>query len=264
MVRLEKTPINNIKPNEYNPNKMKSFKYKTMVKSIRKEGEMLQPILVDKQFIIIDGEHRWKASKEAGLKEIWTVIAETTAEESKLKTIEFNQIRGEYDADKFSDLLQDLSKTIDYDKIADTTSLFVSDIKTMLGDYENDIGKIDFADTLTQTTSKEDDDLLGFPEAYNESDGLFESDEVKRPKKEIEDIIMDNPTEDMDELMMDKDELVLKEDSSDVMTMTLECTMDELSTINRAFQLLRDHPDNRDLNKSALLVKFFKEHIERL
>jgi len=68
MVKVEKVDINLINPNEYNPNVMNKEKYETLVRNIKKEGEMLQPILINTENTIIDGEHRWRASKEAGLK----------------------------------------------------------------------------------------------------------------------------------------------------------------------------------------------------
>lgn len=264
MVRLEKTPINNIKPNDYNPNVMNKHKFDTMVENIKTDGEMLQPILVNKKFIIIDGEHRWKASKKAGLKEIWTVIAETTNEEAKLKTVSFNQIRGDYDEEKFIDLLKDLSDEIDYDKIAKETSMFISDIKTMLGEYENQIGKTEYLDGLIKGGTDNEDDIIGFPEAFDESQGLFENEENKVPNIEFKDTEkIENEDEIFSNLNEERD-IPVKYGVDNTIELNIECSVEDMAIINQAFIILREMPGNNGLNQGQLLVKFFKEHIKNL
>ena len=60
-------------PNTYNPNEMTKRQQTTLAKEIKTKG-FLQPILVNKQHIIIDGEHRWRAAQEAKLEEIPCII----------------------------------------------------------------------------------------------------------------------------------------------------------------------------------------------
>jgi DNA modification methylase len=78
-----------IKGNPNNPRIIKNDKFKKLVKSIQEFPEMLKlrPIVVDEQMMVLGGNMRLKASKEAGLKEVWIEIAEGLTEEQKKEFI---------------------------------------------------------------------------------------------------------------------------------------------------------------------------------
>ena len=67
-----------IKGNPLNPRIIKNDKFKKLVASIKEFPEMLKlrPIIVDENMMILGGNMRWKASKEAGLKEVWIDTAD--------------------------------------------------------------------------------------------------------------------------------------------------------------------------------------------
>jgi len=81
--------INEIKPNPNNPRLIKNDKFKKLVKSIQEFPEMLKlrPIVVDEDMMVLGGNMRLKASKDAGLKEVWIEIAEGLTEEQKKEFI---------------------------------------------------------------------------------------------------------------------------------------------------------------------------------
>ena len=81
--------INDIRPNESNPRVIKDDRFKKLVKSIKDFPEMLKlrPIVVDENMIVLGGNMRLKASKEAGLKTVWVEIAEGLSEEQKKEFI---------------------------------------------------------------------------------------------------------------------------------------------------------------------------------
>ena len=81
--------INEIKPNESNPRVIKDDRFKKLVKSIKDFPEMLElrPIVVDENMIVLGGNMRLKASKEAGLNTVWVEIAEGLSEEQKKEFI---------------------------------------------------------------------------------------------------------------------------------------------------------------------------------
>jgi len=81
--------INEIKPNESNPRVIKDDRFKKLVKSIKDFPEMLElrPIVVDENMIVLGGNMRLKASKEAGLKTVWVEIAKGLSEEQKKEFI---------------------------------------------------------------------------------------------------------------------------------------------------------------------------------
>ena len=81
----EQIKIYKIKTNPKNPRIIKNDKYKKLVKSIQEFPEMLKlrPIVVDENMMVLGGNMRLKACKEAGMKEVWIDIAEGLSDEQK-------------------------------------------------------------------------------------------------------------------------------------------------------------------------------------
>ena len=94
--------INEVKPNPKNPRLIKDDKFKKLVKSIQDFPQMLEirPIVVDENNIVLGGNMRLKACKEAGLKEVFIVRAENLTKEQKDEFIVKDNVGfGEWDWD---------------------------------------------------------------------------------------------------------------------------------------------------------------------
>jgi hypothetical protein len=85
----QQVKINQVKGNPSNPRIIKNDKFKKLVKSIQEFPEMLKlrPIVVDEDMMVLGGNMRLKASKDAGLKEVWIEVAEGFTEEQKKEFI---------------------------------------------------------------------------------------------------------------------------------------------------------------------------------
>jgi len=85
----QQVKISKVKGNPSNPRIIKNDKFKKLVKSIQEFPEMLKlrPIVVDEDFMVLGGNMRLKASKEAGLSEVWIDVAEGLTEEQKKEFI---------------------------------------------------------------------------------------------------------------------------------------------------------------------------------
>jgi len=81
--------INKVRGNPNNPRIIKNDKFKKLVQSIKDFPEMLElrPIIVDEDMVVLGGNMRLKASKDAGLKEVWIDIATGLNEEQKKEFI---------------------------------------------------------------------------------------------------------------------------------------------------------------------------------
>jgi hypothetical protein len=91
-----------IQGNPKNPRLIKNDKYKKLVQSIKDFPEMLKlrPIVVDENMMILGGNMRWKASKDAGLKEVWIEVAEGLSDEQKEEFVVKDNVNfGEWDWD---------------------------------------------------------------------------------------------------------------------------------------------------------------------
>jgi len=71
-MKIEKVDISTIKINSKNPRLIKDDKYSKLVKSIKEFPKMLEirPIVVDDEMMVLGGNMRLKACKEAGIKEV--------------------------------------------------------------------------------------------------------------------------------------------------------------------------------------------------
>ena len=101
-MQVTKVKINSIKTNPKNPRLIKDDKFKKLVKSIQEFPQMLElrPIVVDENNIVLGGNMRLKACKEAGLKEVYIVKAEGLTELQKDEFIvKDNAGFGEWDWD---------------------------------------------------------------------------------------------------------------------------------------------------------------------
>ena len=99
---MELLKISAVKPNTGNPRVIRDNKFQKLVASIKEFPEMLKlrPIVVNKDMIILGGNMRYKASIEAGLKEVWVLKAEDLTEEQEKEFIVKDNVGfGEWDWD---------------------------------------------------------------------------------------------------------------------------------------------------------------------
>jgi DNA modification methylase len=97
---MQKFKISEIKLNPNNPRLIKDDKFEKLVKSIKEFPEMLdiRPIVVNIDMVILGGNMRFKACKEAGLKEIPVIVADNLTEEQQREfLIKDNTSGGEWD-----------------------------------------------------------------------------------------------------------------------------------------------------------------------
>jgi ParB-like chromosome segregation protein Spo0J len=94
--------ISEIKPNPKNPRIIRNDKFRKLVKSIQEFPEMLdiRPIVVDSNMIVLGGNMRLKACKEAGLKEVPILVADNLTPEQQAEFIIKDNVGfGEWDWD---------------------------------------------------------------------------------------------------------------------------------------------------------------------
>jgi len=88
-MKIEKWKVSEVKANPNNPRVIKDDKFKKLVKSIQDFPEMLElrPIVVNVDGIVLGGNMRLKACKEAGLKEVPVIKAEDLTEDQQKEFI---------------------------------------------------------------------------------------------------------------------------------------------------------------------------------
>ena len=141
-MKTEKININKIKLNPNNPRLIKDDKFEKLVQSIKDFPEMLEirPIVVNDDMIILGGNMRFKACKEAGLKEVSIIkVSGLSAEKQREFLIKDNVSGGEWD----------------WQLLNDWDSLELESWGLYVDNYDN--SNIDFETTLGgESLSKED------------------------------------------------------------------------------------------------------------
>jgi ParB-like chromosome segregation protein Spo0J len=101
-MKVIKEKISNIKLNASNPRIIKDDKFKKLVQSIIDFPEMLEirPIVINSDMMVLGGNMRLRACKEAGLKEVSIIVADNlTEDQQKEFLIKDNVSGGEWDWD---------------------------------------------------------------------------------------------------------------------------------------------------------------------
>jgi ParB-like chromosome segregation protein Spo0J len=121
MSKLKKQPLNDLKwisrdklsPNGYNPNKVAPPELKLLKISIIEDG-WTQPIVINPDYTIVDGFHRWTVS---GHKEIYdltdgfvpvVMIKPSDSSQQKMATVRHNRARGTHGVLEMSYIVVDM------------------------------------------------------------------------------------------------------------------------------------------------------------
>ncbi len=111
---IKKVKITEVIANPNNPRLIKDDKFKKLVKSIQEFPDMLnvRPIVVNKDMVVLGGNMRLKAIKEAGIKEINVDIVDWNEQQQKEFIVKDNVGYGEWDWD-------DLANNWDAEELTD-------------------------------------------------------------------------------------------------------------------------------------------------
>ena len=96
---MKLTPIKDIKPNPNNPRVIKDEKFAKLVQSLKELPEMatVRPVVVNSDMIVLGGNMRLKAMKEAGWKEVPVEIVDWDEDKQRQFIIKDNVGFGEWD-----------------------------------------------------------------------------------------------------------------------------------------------------------------------
>ena len=93
-MKVVEMQIDDLQPNQYNPNVLSDDEFAELIAEIKHTGQIAKPIivrLVDGEHEIVDGEHNWKAAKEAGFTKVPCEIHELDDFEARRQTYKRNQ-----------------------------------------------------------------------------------------------------------------------------------------------------------------------------
>lgn len=136
-MNIKTIPIDHIKENAWNPNVLDEEGFKVLVQNIKdKRVGYTQPIEVREtgkdEYEVVDGAHRLRACKEAGLKEIECVVSNYDNTQAQLETIAKNKIRGSINLIKAANLISELNHELSLEDIEKRTFYSKQELKDSL------------------------------------------------------------------------------------------------------------------------------------
>lgn len=170
----ERIKISKLKPNPSNPRIIKDDKFAKLVQSIKDFPEMLnlRPIVCNADMIVLGGNMRLKAAKEAGLKEVPVIISkDLTPEQEKEFIIKDNVSGGEWDWDILKE---------DWDaELLDSWGLDLPSFEEVENDKDysdknKEINTGDFSDKMTIKLEYTEEDYHRVKEAFHNIGGTPE------------------------------------------------------------------------------------------
>ena len=101
---MQDVPIGSVKSNPNNPRVIRDEKFKKLVTSLKEFPEMskVRPIVVNKDMIVLGGNMRLKAMKEAGWKNVPVEVVDWSEEKQREFIIKDNIGFGEWDWDELA------------------------------------------------------------------------------------------------------------------------------------------------------------------
>lgn len=114
-MKVQKVKISDIKLNPNNPRLIKDDKFAKLVQSVKDFPEMLEirPIVVNSDMVVLGGNMRLKACKEAGIKQVPIIVADKLSEAQQKEFLikdnvsggewDWNILANEWDAEQLTD-----------------------------------------------------------------------------------------------------------------------------------------------------------------
>ena len=150
---IKKVKITEVISNPNNPRLIKDDKFKKLVKSIQDFPDMLnvRPIVVNKDMVVLGGNMRLKAIKEAGIKEINVDIVDWNEQQQKEFIVKDNVGYGEWD-------WNDLANNWDAEELTDW-GLDIPNFNTEgFADKNKELSLDDVIDSMTITLKYTEDE----------------------------------------------------------------------------------------------------------
>lgn len=165
-MKIVTVPIEEIKSNPDNPRLIKDEKFLKLVNSIKSFPEMLniRPIVVNNDMIVLGGNMRLKACKEAGLKTVPIIKVNNLTEAQQKEFIikdnvgfgdwDWDVLSNEWDSVELGEWGLNVYTATDFDNYDEISSENLSEFtetenrKRLIIQFENDIMKRQFLDRL--------------------------------------------------------------------------------------------------------------------
>jgi len=172
-----------LKPNEYNPNIMTDEQFQNLVDDFKENGFVGQPIIINDQNEIIDGEHRWRCAKFLGYEIVPVVYFNPKdADHQKMLTIGWNAKRGEMSPLKLAGLISELNHKYTLEELSGKLGFSANQLKDTLAMNQLTKEFIDKIKKEAETINNEVPSVMNFAVSKEQEKTINEALEISLGK----------------------------------------------------------------------------------
>ena len=135
--KVEEVKLSDIREDEENPNEMTERQLEGLKEAIEKYG-FLEPIIIDKDNMVIDGEHRLKALREAKAETAQAIRLAVSRTDARMIRQAMNKLRGSHNPREDIDELVRISREVPIQQMARLLGMEDQN----LADYLNSINQV--------------------------------------------------------------------------------------------------------------------------
>lgn len=150
-VKMVTMNVDEIKFAPYNPRKI-SAEMKRRLKNSMDQFGYVEPIVVNLRTMhVVGGNQRLAVLKEMGVKEVMVAAVDLDEVQERALNLALNSIKGDWDIPKLTELLDELKKEAEADKLLDSTGFTPNEIAVLLAEPSSSALKMD---ELSETIHK--------------------------------------------------------------------------------------------------------------
>ena len=167
MNRLEvvQIPVDKLRPNPWNVNRIPDDIYHKLREYLRREG-LVEPLVVranGEDYEILGGYHRWKICKEdLGYESVPCVVVDLDDRRAKILSVNLNELKGQSVPDLLAQLVHDLSKEVNLDDLATQLPYSKAELSDVLEVLRVPDGLKEFLDSEVEKAERERPQIVSF------------------------------------------------------------------------------------------------------
>lgn len=128
---VEMVPINQLKVDGKNPNRMTSAQREALKKNMQKYG-FIVPIITNKDLLIADGQNRWEIGIDLRMMRVPVIRLPLEEVDRKILRQVLNKLRGEHDVRRDLEEYDRILKEISFEEFSDLSGLSKQYIQDLL------------------------------------------------------------------------------------------------------------------------------------
>jgi len=156
----QEAPVDDLYPNPWNVNAMSPAEFESLKASIARYGLPFAIVVrphpdMPSKWQIVDGEHRWRAAKALGWKNVWIHPEDYDDITAKEVGLVLNELHGQPDQTKLSGIVQELEKqSRDFDSFRAAIPFSNERLEELLGRIKVDYDALEKPSQTQETQQK--------------------------------------------------------------------------------------------------------------